>query len=217
MQPKNEQNDNEVNAGINRIEKVLLFLLVLLALVLLIVIIFMNNEQILRTLFPGRIYSFDEMIVTNGFHDIQLENGQSWRLSYEQSHDTNFSGIVRHTSPIELSTFSILTRDILVTSGDFADPNLVTTSVSNHRFLWKSLSSANPEGSINLLHTVPMNEEINQKLKDIHNGDTITIKGWDIYRIEGWDSNGNYIGYWQDSGCNTTLVTEVIITKNSGK
>ena len=59
-----------------------------------------------------------------------------------------------------------------------------------------------------------MNEEIEQQLDAIEKGDTVLITGWDIYRITGYDSNGEYIGYWQDSGCNTTLVISVKILKS---
>ena len=176
-----------------------------------LVLLFLFGNELKGILNVGHLQDFDSMIVSNGFHSISLENGQSWKLSYEESHSTSFSGIVRHTSEFQVSNFSILSHDILVTSGDFANPELVSTDVSNHRFVWRERSDSKPRGTINLLHTVPMNQEIFLQLQEIQNGDKVTIKGWEVGRIEGWNSEGKSVGYWQDSGCNTTLVTGVII------
>lgn len=191
-----------------------LWLVLSILLIAVLIVLATRNKSVIEKIFSSRpIASYDEMIVTDGFHQIGFPNGQSWNLSYEANHDRYFSGSIRHTSPIQETAFALLTFDILVTSGDFADPDLVQTSVSNHHFSWRAPNLSHAEGSINLLHTVPMNEEINQQLASIQNGDTVIIKGWDILRIEGYDEQGNYIGYWQDSGCNTTLVTEVIVVK----
>ena len=45
----------------------------------------------------------------------------------------------------------------------------------------------------------------------IKEGDHVIIIGREILKIDGYARNGNYLGYWQDSGCNTTLITEVYI------
>ena len=76
-------------------------------------------------------------------------------LSYEADHERNFGRIVRHTSVINEPAFAILSHDILVTSEEFADPDLVNTSVMDHHFTWSAPTLSNPKGSINLLHTVP--------------------------------------------------------------
>jgi hypothetical protein len=197
-----------------RIEQLLPLFFVFLVCAFLVVLIVQNREKIIPFFSQGRINNFDEMIVADAFHSIRLENGQSWKLTYEQSHDTVFSGLVRHTSPIKLTSFTILTRDILVTTGDFSNPDLVNTNVTNHHFTWSSKNGETPAGTLNLLHTVPMNEVINQKLNAIRFGDFVIIKGWEVDRIEGWDKNRVLVGYWQDVGCNTTLVTDVQILKN---
>lgn len=179
----------------------------------LIVILFIYAPQLKHALFQSSLDNYDKMVVTNGFHAISLPNGQSWTLSYEENHDTVFHGQVRHISPIDISKFAILSHDILITSGDFSDSDLVSTRVSNHRFIWHPKNGIQPDGSINLLHTVPINQDIFLKLKEIKNGDVVRITGWEILRIEGWNSIKEYEGYWQDAGCNTTLVTEVVIEK----
>jgi hypothetical protein len=216
MQLNHEQDDNQVDSKSRGIEQLLTLILIVLLLVLFAVVVVKNKEKIIHSLFPGTIYNFDDITINNGYHEMSIDNGQTWQLSYEQDHDTTFTGTISHTSPINESAFAILTRDILVTTGDFADPKLVMTSVTDHHFTWRSLTDTTPRGTINLLHTVPMNEEINQQLDAIKNGDSVAIKGFEVYRIEGYDKNGEYIGYWQDSGCNTTLITEVKIIENSG-
>jgi hypothetical protein len=45
----------------------------------------------------------------------------------------------------------ILTHDILVTSGDYAEPDVVSTSVFCHLFTWRSSSTVHPSGRINYL------------------------------------------------------------------
>jgi hypothetical protein len=162
--------------------------------------------------FEGPV-NFDQAMTSNGLHDVTLDNGRAYDISYETSSKRDFAGLVRHTSTIHESSFAILTFDILVTSGDFSNPDLVQTGVSNHHFTWMSSTNSNPAGTINLLHTVPINEEVNQALRSIQNGDTVIITGYDIYQIQGYDPDGDYIGYWQDTGCNTTLVINVEIVK----
>jgi hypothetical protein len=155
--------------------------------------------------------NFDQMIVTDGFHHIALPSGQHFDLSYEQSHDRYFDGIVRHTSMNHEKSFPIISFDILVTSGDFADDSLVWTSVEDHHFSWRPLNGEEPQGTINLLHTVPMDQATEEQLMKIKVGDHIIVKGWDILKIDGYSRAGEYIGYWQDAGCNTTLITNMYI------
>jgi len=157
------------------------------------------------------LQDFDQMVVTDGFHTITLSSGQHFELSYEQNHDRYFDGIVRHTSMNHEGTFPIVSFDILVTSGDFADNDLVWTSVSDHHFTWRSLNGQSPQGTINLLHTIPMDQAIEEMLMDIKIGDHVIIKGWDILSIDGFSDTGEYIGTWMDAGCNTTLITEIYI------
>jgi hypothetical protein len=153
---------------------------------------------------------FDQMVVSEGFHRIDLPSGMHFELSYEANHDRKFIGQVRHTSMDHMVQFPILSFDILVTSGDFSDKNLVATSVSDHHFWWQS-KNGNAKGTINLLHTIPMNQDIEEKLMKIKEGDTVIIEGWDVQKINAYRANGSYIGFWEDQGCNTTLVTGVTI------
>ena len=204
--------ENNKPAQPNKYEGLLLIILFALFFVVAALLVQRNWLKISTLLGFEAPLNFDQVMSSNGFHDVTLENGRAFDISYETSSKRDFSGLVRHSSAIHERTFAILTFDILVTSGDFANPDLVQTSVSNHHFSWRSSTNSDPSGAINLLHTVPINEEVNQALRSIREGDTVVITGYDIYQIQGYDPEGDYIGFWQDTGCNTTLVTKVEIT-----
>lgn len=149
--------------------------------------------------------------ISNGFETINNEEGFTWEISYENVRTNSFNGLVRHASPIRENKFPMLSHDILVTSGDFADPALVNTSVSNHRFVWRATSSDYPRGTINLLHTVPLNDQIRQQLTAIRSDQTVRIQGREIYDIRFYKDEQKWNSKWQDAGCNTLLVTSVEI------
>jgi len=134
-----------------------------------------------------------------------------WKITYEGLADSEFAGLIRHVSPIRQNPMRILTHDVLVTSGEYADPAIVNTSVANHRFRWRSTGTTRPQGTINLLHTVPANEEIYRQLLQIQVQDEVIITGREILTIKAYDQDGNYLGEWHDTGCNTILVNSVTV------
>lgn len=138
-------------------------------------------------------------------------NGSEWAISYESNKKTVFDGTVRHVSPMRMGKYPLLTHDILVTTGDFANPELVNTSVMNHMFTWKPKGSFQPSGTINLLHTVPLNAEIYASLWTVRNGQKITVTGYEILRISALSERGETTGWWEDHGCNTILITAVSV------
>jgi hypothetical protein len=215
MDMENQQQESEQQSlfSISKFEGFLWIILCVLIFAIFGMLINRYKDEIKSSFFRAEIENYDEITVTDGFHHVELINGQSWDLSYEANRERNFAGVVRHTSMINEPEFAILSHDILVTSEDYANQDLVYTSVKNHHFTWSAPSLGDPKGRINLLHTFPLNDEVKQQLDAIKNGDTVVITGWDIYRITGYDSDGQYIGYWQDSGCNTTLVIAVEILK----
>lgn len=144
---------------------------------------------------------------------VQTKSGASWTITYEKPVDSVFTGLVRHVGPIRLGDFPFLTHDVLVTTGDFANSALVTTTVSNHHFTWVTPGSNQPQGTINLLHVVPLNEEIYQQLMGISGGQQVTISGAEIRFIEAYKPSGELIDHWQDDGCNSILVKSVQIIK----
>lgn len=186
------------------------FLVILLIITIAIVAV-VNKDKINAFLFSNRFSDFSTMQVTDGFHQVSIPNGNRWQINYEADHEVIFQGQVMNNYPIREKGFEILTQDILVTSGDYSNPELVKTDVSDHHFMYRFLTSQPVIGTINLLHTLPMNEEIHQQLQKLKPGDNVIIKGWDIYNLTGWDKEGNPLGTWQDAGCNTTLITQVVV------
>ncbi len=149
--------------------------------------------------------------ISNGFESINNEDGFTWDISYENVRTTSFNGLVRHASPIRENKFPMLSHDILITSDDYADPTLVSTSVSNHHFVWRATGPDYPKGTINLLHTVPLNDEIRQQLTAIRSNQTVRIQGREIFDIRFYKDEEKWNSKWQDAGCNTLLVTSVEI------
>jgi hypothetical protein len=163
------------------------------------------------TLLWTTIPEFDTWKIDSSFTSVEDSQGESWKIRYESKNTTIFEGLVRHASPINERAFPLLSHDILVTSGDFADSSIVRTSVSNHRFYWYSNQQNRPQGTINLLHTVPSTEEIYHQLAQVRKGDRVRIKGIEILDINRYDQQGDFRGSWADAGCNTLLVTSVEI------
>ncbi len=139
-----------------------------------------------------------------------------WTIIYESASESQFRGTVRHVTPDRMPILPLLSHDVLVTSGDFADPAKVDGSVNIllHRFSWHALGAAAPQGSINLLHTVPASRAILAQLYQLRYGDVVLVSGREILRIEIYDLQaGQSLGYWQDDGCNTLLVTGVQVLR----
>ena len=153
---------------------------------------------------------YQEIHFTDRYHHAQY-NDIDWDISYETGKASVFLGTIRHISPIRMHRFALLTHDILVTSGDFADPDLVRTSVINHKFFWRSRSDAQPQGTINLLHTVAIDSAVYDTLWSLKNGQTVQVTGYEILRISLLDENGAMRSYWEDHGCNTLLISEITV------
>ncbi len=151
---------------------------------------------------------------SDGYQQIVDPDGRTWEVQFEYTANSTFSGVVRHTSRWHDSAAPFMSHDILVTTGDFANPDLVRTSVSNHHFHWRS-QEQKPSGTINLLHIFPATEDIFDQLLEIKEWDQITITGREILRINQFDAAGQDLGYWKDTGCNSILVTSVTIDKST--
>jgi hypothetical protein len=157
------------------------------------------------------LQNFDEMVVTDGFHSISLPSGQHFDVTYEKDVDSVFDGMVRHTSMNHETSFPILSFDVLVTTGDYSDPDKVTTDVRDHHFYWAIFGDGKAYGTINLLHTVPMDQSVEEQLMSVKNGDHVIVIGREILKIDGYSRSGRYVGYWQDAGCNTILITKIYV------
>lgn len=152
---------------------------------------------------------FRDWEVSANFSQITRPSGETWKITYEGNSNREFSGAVRHITPIREIGFPMLTHDILVTRGDYADQEIVRTSVSNHRFTWTAQGVDSLSGSINLLHAVPQTEEIYQALLAVRKGDWVQISGREILSIKHYNKQGDLTSIWADAGCNSIMVTAV--------
>jgi hypothetical protein len=156
---------------------------------------------------------FDSLVISNAYQEIISED-LYWKVQYEGPGEAKFIGTVRHVSPIRINEFKILTHDILVTTGDFSNPDLVNTTVVDHKFVWKATSPETPIGTIHLVHAVPATKDIYQQLLTIQNTDIVKLTGREIYSIKAYESDDTFLGTWVDTGCNTLLVQSVSVLKN---
>lgn len=153
---------------------------------------------------------FDDLTFSSDFKHISTSDNRTWDITYEYPVDSTFTGIVRHVSLWYDSSAPFMSHDILVTTGDFASQEAVDVSVIAHKFFyhWDDIA---PKGSINLLHIFPVSAEVFEQLKQIKKWNNVSISGREILRIDKYDSDGSNLGFMIDMGCNTILVTSVII------
>ena len=134
-----------------------------------------------------------------------------WQKKKKKTEPSTFSGVVRHISPFRRDQLRILTHDILVTTEDFANPEVVKTDVVNHKFIWQAPYNPQPKGSIHLLHAVPANQEIASSLYQIKKWQEVKITGREILEIKAYNQDGDFLISWSDNGCNTILIDSVVL------
>jgi len=155
---------------------------------------------------------FAKITFSDDFSNVTMPDGRSWKIIYEKNKLSTFAGVAREVIHWrEESQIPFATHDILITNGEYSSPGRVTTRVHNHAVYYQWYTESMPKGAINLLHIVPLNEEIYRQLLKIRDWNLVTIKGREILRIEIFDKTGNPENYFQDDGCNSILVTSVEI------
>jgi hypothetical protein len=159
---------------------------------------------------PNAPAPFAGLDIAPDYSHVSAPDGRSWDVAFEYSDDSYFSGIVRHVSTWDEASIPFMTHDILVTTGEFASRGTVDTLVINHKFFFH-YKNGPPKGTINLLHIFPASEEIYRQLLKIKDWDQVTISGREIYRIDINDAQGKNKGGFMDHGCNSILVTSVIV------
>lgn len=152
---------------------------------------------------------FTKLQISPAFDTVRSDD-RSWSILYEKPYDSVFEGTVRYAAHWRDRNMRIMTHDILVTSGDFANRSKVSVLVYHHMFTYSHKGSA-PMGAINLLHAVPSSETIYRKLCAIRDGHLVRIMGREILTITAYDPNGNVVSKAEDIGCNTLLVKSVSI------
>lgn len=167
----------------------------------------------LNTSFFGLVGTdFNDLAISDSYQRISSDEIY-WEVQFEGTGKSKYIGTVRYAAPIRIKEFPILTQDILVTTGDFANPDIVKTNVVDHKFFWKSPNTSSPSGTINLIHAVPANQEIYQILLEFQKGDTVKIIGREIFNIKAYQSDGTFLGTWQDMGCNSLLIESASLLK----
>ena len=165
------------------------------------------NFDLLGTWGPN----YNTLTIWREFEGASGKRNLSWTISYEGSGESTYSGIVRHISPIRVYEMPILTHNVLITSGDFADPNQVGTVVMESRLIYYYPVTLDPQGEIDLIHTIPLVPGLYQKLLEVKNGDIVTITGREVLEVQAFNSSGTKLSNWKDNGCNTLLVTSLSI------
>jgi len=155
---------------------------------------------------------FDQLVISNSYELISAED-MYWEVQFEGIGESKYIGTVRHAAPIRINEFRILTHNILVTSADFANPDIVNTSVIDNKFFWKSTGTDSPNGSINLIHAIPSTKAIYQEMLKIQPWDIVKLTGREIYTVKAYQTDEVFLGTWLDTGCNTLLVESVTILK----
>jgi hypothetical protein len=153
-----------------------------------------------------------KLVFSSGYQTVRDPDGRQWVITYESDRDTIFTGIVRHVSHWREEDIPFATHDILVTTGEFSSQDRVHVSVMFHTFTYRYYEDPRPSGTINLLHIVPASLEIYRQLLEVRDWNQVSIRGREILRIERFDPQGNFLGAWQDAGCNSILVNSVQIT-----
>jgi hypothetical protein len=155
-----------------------------------------------------------KLVFSSGYETVRDPDGRQWVITYESDHDTVFAGVVRHVSHWREEDIPFATHDILVTTGEFSSQERVHVSVMFHTFTYRYQEDPRPSGTINLLHIVPASPEIYRQLLEVRDWNRVSIRGREILRIERFDPHGNFLGAWQDAGCNSILVSSVEIISN---
>ena len=156
---------------------------------------------------------FDNIIISNSYQKIESDEFY-WEVQFEGQGKSKYIGTVRHVSPIRIKELKIFTHDILVTTADYSNPDLVETNVVNHKFIWKPANTEPLTGSINLIHAIPANKAIYQLLLTIDEWDTVSITGREIYTVKSYELDETFLGTWIDTGCNTLLIDSVTVLNN---
>ncbi len=153
----------------------------------------------------------EEMVFSQGYQRVSAPDERQWTISYEFEHDSTFTGVVRHVSHWREEDIPFATHDVLITTGEFASQSRVHVSVLFHTFTYRYFDDPAPAGTVNLLHIIPATPEIYRQLLELREWNLVTIHGREILRIERFDPDGEFLGYWQDAGCNSILVDAVSV------
>ena len=125
-----------------------------------------------------------------GFGEQLSYNGQAFYSDWTDDLKS-ISGHVRRIDRHYDKNIPIITYDLVITSGDFSDPDLVTIKhKGDGNYRWSS--EKQPSGSIVFYHAIPNNIQSQRKLDSLNEGDSVTILAKVSKNSEIKASNGTF-------------------------
>ena len=92
------------------------------------------------------------------------------------SEEKIYSGYVRYAGRAKNKYVPFMTNEVILTTGDFADPSLVTIGrVRNHSTFWGAKKQ--PKGTLYFVHCIPLNVSLLSELEKIEEGQWIKLIG----------------------------------------
>ena len=101
--------------------------------------------------------------------------GQEYRSDWKADAD-DITGYVRRMDRHFDKNMPIVTYDLILTSGEFNDPDVVSIeNKGNGNYYWRAHKK--PSGSLVVYHTIPASLEVQEKLDELKQGATISMVG----------------------------------------
>ncbi len=124
--------------------------------------------------------------------------GDGYRITLESEALSTHRGVVRsqwfYSEPPMMS-------DILVTSGDYADP-ACSVGQDGHYAWWRNCYI--DEGTFINVHAIPYSEQVEFWVRSLEIWDEVSVIGYEVDRV--LYDNGSW---WQDAGCHTMIITYI--------
>lgn len=109
-----------------------------------------------------------------------------------------YKGDIRYIGRAYDSAAPIITHDAVITTGDFSDPSLVYVSkITNGRMYWRA--EKQPQGTLIVLHFIPANKSVHDKLKRLKTGDKVSLFGREEIDSRITSSDNNLVGLGHDN------------------
>lgn len=131
---------------------------------------------------------------------VDIQNGKidykGVTYSAQWSDETVHLGDIRYIGRAYDQYAPYITNDAIVTTGEFSDPSIVeVTPITNGNMRWRS--KKNPQGTLVVLHFIPVDGTVYDKLKRIKEGQRVELIGREETdsRIEGPDGGFTALGH----------------------
>ena len=116
-----------------------------------------------------------------------------WGVSSE-----NIKGYIRRKDRHFDKNMPIVTFDLILTSGEFNDPDVVKIRNKGDGNYFLS-ADKKPEGTIIVYHAVPFNLDAQKKLDEIEQGETVTLVGKISQNSEIRSNSGSFVKLMHDN------------------